>query len=71
MVLRCLIQTPILKARLFSRRDLDKFLNGQKLAMICVQFTKRTLTIVQAFERQTVLQSVTEFARLGVNGLYK
>ena len=69
MVLRCLIQTPILKTRLFSRRD--KFLNWQKLAMICVQFTKRTLTTVQAFERQTVLQSVTEFARLGVNGLYK
>ena len=32
---------------------------------------EETLRIVQVFELQTVLQSITEFARLRVNGLYK
>ena len=70
-VLSGLIQTPILKTRLVSRRDLHKFSNGQKLAMIYVSFTKGTLRIVQVFELQTVLQSITELARLRVNWLYK
>ena len=49
---------------------LDKFLNGQKLTLICLTFTRVLRDLAMSFERQTVLQSVAEFARFRVNGLH-
>ena len=40
----------------------------KKIARVCLSFTLSRGT-VQVFERQTMLQSVTEFAWLPVNGL--
>ena len=44
---------------------------GTKLARTRLLFTRGTRGTVQVFERQTVLQPVTEFARFRVNGLHK
>ena len=49
---------------------LDKLLNGQKLAMICLTFTRDLRDLAMSFERQTVLLSAAEFARFRVNGLH-
>ena len=45
-------------------------LNGEKLARIRLSFTQNT-RYRASFERQTVLQPVTEFGRFCVNGKVK
>ena len=59
-------------------RLLNCLTHGARLATWLTQILERTKTcndltlrIVQVFELQTVLQSITEFARLRVNGLYQ